>query len=425
MSASAAPAASAIPAAKPDAAPHAGAGTAALMNTYARSELAFDRGEGAWLIATDGRRFLDFASGIAVTGLGHCHPALIKALEEQAHKVWHTSNLYRIPGQEKLAERLVAATFAGQSGAQGGGQVFFGNSGVEAIECALKLVRKWQDDFGDPKRFRVIACEGSFHGRSLAALAAAGNAKYLKGYEPQVEGFEQVPFGNLNELRARIGPETAAILVEPVQGEGGMRAGSVEYLKGLRAVCDEFGLLLVFDEVQCGFGRTGKLFAHEWAGIAPDIMTTAKGIGGGFPLGACIASGKVAAAFGHGSHGTTFGGNPLAMAVGNAVLDVMLAPGFLPEVVKKSERLAKGVAQLVDKHQDVFADFRGKGLMLGLKCVGSNTEMVERLRRGGLLTVGAGENVVRLLPPLIVTNSEIDQALDMIDRAASESKSDV
>ena len=397
-------------------APVGGAGSPALMNTYARSELAFERGEGAWLYATDGRRFLDFASGIAVTALGHCHPHLVKALAEQANRIWHTSNLYRVPGQEKLAERLVAATFAGATG----GQVFFGNSGVEAIECGLKLLRKYHDDFGDPKRYRVIACEGSFHGRSLAALAAAGNPKYLKGYEPQVEGFEQVPFGNLNELRAKIGPETAAILVEPVQGEGGMRAGSVDYLKGLRAVCDEFGLLLVFDEVQCGFGRTGKLFAHEWAGIAPDIMTTAKGIGGGFPLGACIASGKVAAAFGHGSHGTTFGGNPLAMAVGNAVLDVMLAPGFLPDVVKKAERLAKGVAQLVDKHQSVFADFRGKGLMLGLKCVGSNTEMVERLRRGGLLTVGAGENVVRLLPPLIVSNAEIDQALDMLDRAARE-----
>ena len=419
MSASAAPAASAIPAAKPDAAPHAAAGTAALMNTYARSELAFERGEGAWLTATDGRRFLDFASGIAVTALGHCHPALIKALEEQAHKVWHTSNLYRIPGQERLAERLVAATFAGSTG----GQVFFGNSGVEAIECALKLVRKYQDDFGDPKRFRVIACEGSFHGRSLAALAAAGNAKYLKGYEPQVEGFEQVPFGNLNELRARIGPETAAILVEPVQGEGGMRAGSIEYLKGLRAVCDEFGLLLVFDEVQCGFGRTGKLFAHEWAGIAPDIMTTAKAIGGGFPLGACIASGKVATAFSHGSHGTTFGGNALAMAVGNAVLDVMLAPGFMAGVQKKSERLARGVTALVDRYPGVFADWRGKGLMLGLKCVGSNTEMVERLRRYGLLTVGAGDNVVRLLPPLIVSDAEIDQALDMLDKAASEAAS--
>jgi acetylornithine/N-succinyldiaminopimelate aminotransferase len=402
-------------------APVGGAGSDALMNTYARSDLAFERGEGAWLYAVDGRRFLDFASGIAVTALGHCHPHLIKALTEQAHKIWHSSNLYRVPGQEKLAERLVAASFAGATG----GQVFFGNSGVEAIECGLKLVRKYHDDFGDPKRYRVIACEGSFHGRTLAGLAAAGNPKYLQGYEPYVEGFDHVPFGNLNELRAKIGSETAAILVEPVQGEGGMRAGSMEYLKGLRAVCDEFGLLLFFDEVQCGMGRTGKLFAHEWAGVTPDIVATAKGIGGGFPLGACLATGKVAAAFGHGSHGTTFGGNPLAMAVGNAVLDVILAPSFLPDVVKKGERLAKGVAQLVDKHQEVFVDFRGKGLMLGLKCVGSNTEMVERLRRCGLLTVGAGDNVVRLLPPLIITESEIDQALDMIDRAATEAKTNV
>jgi acetylornithine/N-succinyldiaminopimelate aminotransferase len=412
--------------AKPDAAPPTGAplggaGSPALMNTYARSELAFERGEGAWLTATDGRRFLDFASGIAVTALGHCHPHLVKALEEQAHKIWHTSNLYRVPGQEKLAERLVAATFAGATQ----GQVFFGNSGVEAIECGLKLTRKYHDDFGDPGRYRVIACDGSFHGRTLAGLAAAGNAKYLKGYAPYVEGFDHVPFENLNELRARIGPETAAILVEPVQGEGGMRAASVEYLKGLRAVADEFGLLLVFDEVQCGFGRTGRLFAHEWAGIAPDIMTTAKAIGGGFPLGACIASGKVAAAFGHGSHGTTFGGNPLAMAVGNAVLDVILAPGFLAGVVQKGERLAKGVAALVARHPHVFADYRGKGLMLGLKCVGPNTELVERLRRRGLLTVGAGDNVVRLLPPLIVTDAEIEHALELLDEAARESKSGV
>ncbi len=405
------------PAASP--APAGAAGSPALMNTYARSELSFERGEGAWLYATDGRRFLDFACGIAVTALGHCHPHLVTALEKQAHKIWHSSNLYRVPGQEKLAERLVAASFAGATG----GQVFFGNSGVEAIECGLKLVRKYHDDFGDPARYRVIACEGSFHGRTLAGLAAAGNEKYLKGYAPYVEGFDHVPYGNLNELRARIGAETAAILVEPVQGEGGMRAGSIEYLKGLRAVCDEFGLLLFFDEVQCGMGRTGKLFAHEWAGITPDIVATAKGIGGGFPLGACLATGKVAAAFGPGSHGTTFGGNPLAMAVGNAVLDVILAPGFLPDVVNKGERLARGVAQLVDKHQDVFVDFRGRGLMLGLKCVGSNTEMVERLRRCGLLTVGAGDNVVRLLPPLIVTDSEIDQALDMLDRAATEAKS--
>ena len=385
---------------------------AALMNTYARSELAFERGEGAWLIATDGRRFLDFASGIAVTALGHCHPHLVAAITDQAQKIWHTSNLYRVPGQERLGERLAAASFADQ--------VFFGNSGVEAIECGLKLVRKYHDDFGDPGRYRVIACEGSFHGRTLAGLAAAGNEKYLKGYAPYVEGFDHVPFGNLNELRAKIGPETAAILVEPVQGEGGMRAASIEYLKGLRAVCDEFGLLLFFDEVQCGMGRTGKLFAHEWAGVTPDIVATAKGIGGGFPLGACLATEKVAKAFGPGSHGTTFGGNPLAMAVGNAVLDIMLAPGFLDEVAARGEQLKKGAERLIAAYPKVFAELRGKGLMLGLKCVTPNLEMVDRLRRCGLLTVGAGDNVVRLLPPLIITASEIDQALGMLEQAAKE-----
>ncbi len=385
---------------------------AALMNTYARSELAFERGEGAWLIATDGRRFLDFASGIAVTALGHCHPHLVAAITDQAQKIWHTSNLYRVPGQERLGERLAAASFADQ--------VFFGNSGVEAIECGLKLVRKYHDDFGDAGRYRVIACEGSFHGRTLAGLAAAGNEKYLKGYAPYVEGFDHVPFGNLNELRAKIGPETAAILVEPVQGEGGMRAASIEYLKGLRAVCDEFGLLLFFDEVQCGMGRTGKLFAHEWAGVTPDIVATAKGIGGGFPLGACLATEKVAKAFGPGSHGTTFGGNPLAMAVGNAVLDVMLAPGFLDDVVARGAQLRKGAERLIAAYPKVFAEVRGKGLMLGLKCVTPNLEMVDRLRRCGLLTVGAGDNVVRLLPPLIITASEIDQALGMLEQAAKE-----
>jgi acetylornithine/N-succinyldiaminopimelate aminotransferase len=392
----------------------AGTPGAALMNTYARSELAFERGEGAWMIAVDGRRYLDFASGIAVTALGHCHPHVVAALTEQAHKLWHTSNLYRIPGQERLGERLAGASFADQ--------VFFGNSGVEAIECGLKLVRKYHDDFGDAGRYRVIACEGSFHGRTLAGLAAAGNEKYLKGYAPYVEGFDHVPYGNLNELRAKIGPETAAILVEPVQGEGGMRAASIEYLKGLRAVCDEFGLLLFFDEVQCGMGRTGKLFAHEWAGVTPDILATAKGIGAGFPLGACLATAKVTAAFGPGSHGTTFGGNPLAMAVGNAVLDVMLAPGFFEGVVARGEQLKKGVERLIAAYPKVFAEIRGKGLMLGLKCVTPNLEMVDRLRRCGLLTVGAADNVVRLLPPLIITASEIDQALSMLESAAKETK---
>ena len=388
--------------------------TPALMNTYARSELAFERGEGAYLITAEGRRYLDFASGIAVTALGHSHPHLVKTLTEQAGKLWHVSNLYRIPDQERLAERLVAASFADQ--------VFFGNSGAEGIECGLKLIRKWQDDFGDGNRYRVIACEGSFHGRTLATLAAAGNEKYLKGYAPNVEGFDHVPFGNLNELRQKIGPDTAAVLVEPVQGEGGMRAGSVEYLRGLRQVCDEYGLLLMFDEVQCGMGRTGKLFAHEWAGVTPDIAATAKGIGAGFPMGACLATNRVAAAFGPGNHGTTFGGNPLAMAVGNAVLDVMLEPGFFDRVAKLGDYLSAKIEALIQQYPAIYAERRGKGLIQGIKCHAPNTELVEKLRTHGLLTVGAADNVIRLLPPLIISEAEIDTAVRLLAAAAQETK---
>lgn len=388
----------------------------ALMQTYGRYDLAFERGEGAYLFATDGRRFLDFASGIAVNALGHSHPHLVKALIEQGQKLWHTSNLYRIPGQERLAERLVAATFADKA--------FFANSGVEAVECGLKLIRKYHDDFGDPNRYRVIAFEGSFHGRTMTALAAAGNEKYSKGYAPAVDGFDHCAFGNLNEVRAKIGPETAAILIEPVQGEGGMRAAQIEFIQGLRKVCDEFGLLLMFDEVQCGVGRTGKFFAHEWAGVAPDILATAKGIGGGFPLGVCLASERVAAAFQPGSHGTTFGGNPLAMAIGNAVLDVLLEDGFLAHVNKVAAHLDSRLDELLRRFPGAFESKRGMGLMRGLKCASgvANTGLVDKLRGLGLLTVSAGDNVLRLLPPLIVTNAEVDSAIDMLAAAAAEAK---
>jgi acetylornithine/N-succinyldiaminopimelate aminotransferase len=387
-----------------------------LMQTYARSELAFERGEGAYLFTADGRRFLDFASGIAVTALGHSHPHLVNALIEQGKKLWHTSNLYQVPGQIKLAERLTKATFADQ--------VFFANSGVEAIECGLKLIRKYQDDFGDPARYRVIGFEGSFHGRTLSTLAAAGNEKYLKGYAPVVDGFDHCAFNNLNEVRAKIGPETAAIMIEPVQGEGGMRAADIEFLQGLRKVCDEFGLLLMFDEVQSGVGRTGKFFAHEWAGVTPDIVATAKGIGGGFPLGACLATNKVAAAFGPGAHGTTFGGNPLAMAIGNAVLDIVLDGGLLDHVNKVSAHLDARIDDLLRRFPGAFESKRGKGLMRGLKCASGvvNTEMVEQLRGAGLLTVGAGDNVIRLLPPLIITAAEIDSAIDMLAAIAAQAK---
>ena len=386
----------------------------AVLPTYARNELAFDRGEGAYLFATNGRKYLDFASGIAVTGLGHSHPHLVKTLIEQGQKLWHCSNLFQIPGQERLAERLVANTFADS--------VFFGNSGAEAVELALKMVRKYHDDNGNPGKYRVIACNGSFHGRTLATLAAAGNEKYLKGYAPVVDGFDHVPFENLNELRAKITGETAAILVEPVQGEGGMRAGSDDYLRGLRAVCDEFGLLLVFDEVQCGMGRTGKLFAHEWPDVKPDVMAVAKALGGGFPVGACLATEKVAKSMTAGTHGSTFGGNPLAMAIGNAVLDVMLEKGFFERVQKVGGYFRDKLKGLVAKHPGVYAEVRGKGLLTGLRCEVPNTEVSDRLRADGLLTVTAGDNVVRLLPPLIVGESHIDEAIGIIDGVARKWK---
>ncbi|GIK97349.1 MAG: acetylornithine aminotransferase [Alphaproteobacteria bacterium] len=379
----------------------------AVMPTYNRADVSFERGEGAYLFAADGRRYLDFASGIAVTALGHAHPHLVAALTEQAGKLWHTSNMFRIPGQERLAERLVAASFADS--------VFFTNSGAEAVECGLKLVRKYHDDFGDPDRYRVITCRGAFHGRTLTTISAAGQDKHLKGFAPEVDGFDHVAFGNLNELRAAITDRTAAILVEPVQGEGGMTPASADYLRGLREVADEFGLLLFLDEVQSGMGRTGKLFAHEWAGITPDIVATAKGLGGGFPVGACLAREKVARALTVGSHGSTFGGNPLAMAVGNAVLDVLLADGFLSNVERMGKLLRARLEDLVRRHPLVLDSVRGLGLMLGLKCVVPNTEMQARLRENGLLTVGAGDNVVRILPPLIVDERHVEEAVATIE----------
>ena len=385
--------------------------TTALLPTYGRADLAFERGSGAWLYTADGRRYLDFASGVAVTGLGHAHPHLVKALTEQAQKVWHTSNIFRIPGQERLAERLAKATFADT--------VFFANSGAEAIECGLKMVRKYHDDTGHPERYRVITCTGAFHGRTLATISAGGQEKHLKGFAPEVEGFDHVAFGNLNELRAAIGPQTAAVLVEPVQGEGGMREASVEYLRALRQVCDEFGLLLFFDEVQCGMGRTGKLFAHEWAGVAPDVMAIAKALGGGFPVSACLARERAAIGMTQGTHGSTFGGNPLAMAVGNAVLDVMLAPGFLEGVQRSAGALRGELALLMKRHPSIFEELRGKGLMIGIKLGVPNTEMQERLREQGLLTVVAGDNVLRLLPPLIIGEAEIAEAAAILGRVAA------
>jgi acetylornithine/N-succinyldiaminopimelate aminotransferase len=383
----------------------------ALMPTYNRADLAFERGEGAWLYTVDGRRFLDFGAGIATSSLGHNHRHLTDAIAEQAHKVMHVSNLYRVPGAERLAERLVAATFADS--------VFFCNSGAEANEGMVKMMRKAMYETGQGERYRVICFDGAFHGRTLAMLAATGNAKYLKGFGPVVEGFDHVPFNNLNAVRDAIGPHTAGILVEPVQGEGGIRPAHLQFLRDLRSTCDEFGLILGMDEIQCGMGRTGRLFAHEWAGIVPDVMSAAKGIAGGFPMGAILAKESVARHLVPGTHGTTFGGNPLACAAANAVLDVILAPGFLAGVDRKARKLWSALEAIVRDFPAVFEGVRGAGLILGLKCVVSNTDVQQAFTNEGLLTVGAGDNVVRLVPPLVITDADIDAAVDMMRRGAS------
>ncbi|QJE71733.1 aspartate aminotransferase family protein [Aerophototrophica crusticola] len=383
-----------------------------VMPTYARIDVVFERGEGAYLWDTTGRRFLDFTSGIAVNALGHAHPYLVQKLTEQAHKLWHTSNLFRVAGQESLAKRLTELTFADT--------VFFTNSGVEAWECAVKVVRKYQHDTGHPEKTRFIVAGGAFHGRSTTAIAAAKSEKMVGGFGPLLDAFDQVAFDNLNELRAAITPQTAAIMVEPILGEGGIRPASVEYLRALRETADEFGLLLVFDEIQSGVGRTGRLFAHEWAGITPDVMPIAKGIGGGFPVGACLATEKAAVGMVPGTHGSTFGGNPLAMAVGNAVLDVVTAPGFLEQVQATGAKLEAALKGLVERHPGVLAEARGKGLMLGLKCVTPNAELVTRLRDNGLLVVAAADNVIRVLPPLTIGDAEIAEAVSIIDKTCRE-----
>ena len=389
--------------------------TSALMPTYARADAAFERGEGPYIFNEAGDRYLDFGAGIAVCALGHAHPHLVEALTQQAQKLWHTSNLYQISGQSRLAERLVAATFADR--------VFFTNSGAEAVECGLKLIRKYHDETGNPERFRVVTIEGAFHGRTLATIAAGGQDKLLNGFGPAVEGFDQVPFGDIDAMRAAIGPETAAILIEPVQGEGGIRPIEPAFLRQVRALCDEHGLLLMLDEIQCGIGRTGKLFAYEWAEIEPDVMAIAKGIGGGFPVGACLATEKAAVGMTAGTHGTTFGGNPLAMAVGNAVLDVVLEDGFLDRVQRIANHLSQQLAGVVDRHGEVFEEVRGQGLMLGLKCKVPNIDVWNKLRDNGLLSVPAGDNVVRLLPPLIIDEQQIGEAVDILDKSAGELES--
>jgi acetylornithine/N-succinyldiaminopimelate aminotransferase len=381
------------------------------LPTYARVDLAFERGEGAWLIAKNGDRYLDFTSGVAVNALGHAHPELVKALTEQAQKVWHVSNLYRIPEGERLAERLCEATFADT--------VFFQNSGAEAIECAIKMARKYQSASGKGERFRIVTFEGAFHGRTLAAIAATGNKKYLEGFGPAVEGFDQVPFADLDAVKKAIGPSTAAILIEPVMGEGGVRVVPNAFLRALRELCDKHGLLLIFDEIQTGFGRTGDLFAYMHTGVTPDIMTVAKALGGGFPVGACLATTDASKGMTAGTHGSTFGGNPLAMAVGNAVLDVMLKPGFLEHVRKISLLMKQRLAEIKDRYGSVISEIRGEGLLLGLKAVVPAGDLVDALRAEKMITVGAGDNVVRLLPPLIISEQEAGEAVERIDKACA------
>jgi len=384
--------------------------TSHLLPTYARVDLAFERGEGPWLFATDGERYLDFTAGVAVNGLGHAHPHLIKALNAQAQKVWHVSNLFRIPEAERLAERLCAETFADL--------VFFCNSGAEAVECCIKLARKYQYASGRPERHRFITFEGAFHGRTLATLAAGGQKKYLEGFGPVVEGFDQLPFADLDAVKRAIGPETAGILIEPIQGEGGVRVAPTSFLRGLRELCDQHNLLLVFDEVQTGIGRTGSFFAYQRYGVAPDVMGIAKAIGGGFPLGACLATAEAGKGMTAGTHGSTFGANPLAMAVGNAVLDVVLAPGFLDKVRRSAILFRQRLAEIKDRYPDVVTDVRGEGLLLGLVAACSNSELVEAMRAEKLLAVAAGDNVVRMLPPLIIEEPDIADAISRIDRAA-------
>jgi acetylornithine/N-succinyldiaminopimelate aminotransferase len=386
--------------------------TSHLMATFARVNLAFERGEGVWLVATDGERYLDFTSGVAVNALGHAHPHLVAALAEQANKLWHVSNLYEIPEAEHAARRLCEASFADV--------VFFCNSGAEAVECAIKTARKYQSVSGRPERYRIITFEGAFHGRTLATLAAGGQKKYLDGFGPVVEGFDQMPFGDLAATKRAVGDETAAIMIEPLMGEGGVRLVEPSFLRALRELCDEHGLMLIFDEVQTGMGRTGELFAYQRTSVTPDIMPLAKALGGGFPVGACLATREAALGMTAGTHGSTFGGNPLAMSAANATLDVMLAPGFLDHVRQVGLFFKQRLAEIKDRYPSLIAEVRGEGLLVGLRALTPAGELVDALRAEKMLAVSAGDNVVRLLPPLIVTEQEIAEGVSRLDRACAK-----
>jgi acetylornithine/N-succinyldiaminopimelate aminotransferase len=382
-----------------------------VLPTYNRAPIAFVKGEGSWLTAEDGSRYLDLGAGIAVNALGHAHPALVAALTAQAQKLWHVSNLYRIPEQEKLAEMLVDKTFADT--------VFFTNSGTEAAELAIKMARKYHYDRDMKDRIEIIAFEGAFHGRSTGAIAAAGSEKMVKGFGPLMPGFKQLKWGDHDAIRAAITTRTCAVIIEPVQGEGGIRVVPDQCLKGLRDLCDETGTLLIFDEVQCGVGRTGKLFAHEWAGVTPDIMMVAKGIGGGFPLGAVLATEDAASGMVAGTHGSTYGGNPLGCAVGSAVMQIVADDAFLDDVSRKAAQFRQGLEGLVASHPTVFEAVRGQGLILGLKCKASNLDVVKAAYAEQLLTVPAADNVLRLLPALNIPEADIAEALARLDRTAT------
>ncbi|HAV09785.1 MAG TPA: acetylornithine transaminase [Rhodobacteraceae bacterium] len=382
-----------------------------VLPTYNRAPLSFVKGEGAWLFEADGRRFLDLGAGIAVNALGHANPDLVKTLTEQAERLWHVSNIYKIPEQEKLANLLIDKTFADT--------VFFTNSGTETAELAIKMARKYHYDKGHPDRTDIVAFEGAFHGRSTGAIAAAGSEKMVKGFGPLMPGFVHLKWGDHDALKAAITEKTCAVIIEPIQGEGGIRPVPDQCLKGLRELCDATGTLLIFDEVQCGMGRTGRLFAHEWANVTPDIMMVAKGIGGGFPLGAVLATEDAASGMVAGTHGSTYGGNPLACAVGARVTEIISDPAFLAEVNRTAGRLRQGLESLIARHPEVFESIRGQGLMLGLKCKALNTDIVKAGYDAGVLTVAAADNVLRLLPPLNLTEADVAEALTRLEAAAA------
>jgi len=391
--------------------------SSAIVPTYVRADLTFERGDGCWLTTTNGERYLDFGAGIAVVSLGHSHPHLLEALANQGGKLWHTSNLFQMPEGERLARRLADATFADQ--------VFFANSGAEANEAAIKMARRRQWIGGHPERFHVLTFEGAFHGRTLATIAAGGQPKYMEGFGPKVEGFDQIPITDIAAVEAAITPATAAILIEPIQGEGGVRTVPAAFLRGLREICDKHGLILIFDEIQTGVGRTGKLFAYEHAGVHPDILTSAKGLGGGFPIGACLATADTARGLSVGVHGTTFGGNPLAMAIGNAVLDVVLAPGFIENVARLGLLARQKLAQIKDAHPRIVEEVRGEGLMIGLKLKIAPAEFAAFARNEHLLTIPAGDHVVRILPPLVITDEELGEGVRRLGAACADAEAEI